>query len=176
MGMRSALVVLVAALATAVASAAFARDGATITNSGSTNTAGWTMRVWSDGHGDLVILPGEKPATPALHTFAAPAVLASQFFADVKAAHDANSLGIINCMKTASFGSSTTVLWHGWNSRDFSCPQGTRPIAKVAADVRRLETAAGITGPGPLRIRLYPEPRRSPNDVGTPSPTPSSQP
>ncbi|MGC2128519.1 MAG: hypothetical protein WA629_00360 [Candidatus Aquilonibacter sp.] len=128
--------------------AAAQRDLATIRNSGSTNTAGFTIRVWSDASASASV----QAATPK--TFALPNDLSARFFSDLHAA--ANDVApATHCMKSASFGTSTIVQWHGWSSPDLQCPPFSASLGALAVDVREIEAAADITTQ--VHRRLIPE-------------------
>ena len=149
----------------AVAQAAFSRDGATIENSGSTNTAPYSLKVWSNGNAAFVTRAGVARA------FSVPISVTARFFRDVQAARS-NPGTAGHCMKSASFGTSTYVLWHGWRSFDLSClPRGAQ--FALAADVRAIQSASGVTSNPPRRIPLMPgELRRAPS-IPSASPTPA---
>lgn len=100
-----------------------------------------------------------------------PAEVAARFFHDVQASRGRRSLQAGLCMKSASFGSTTTVNWHGWNSPDLSCPsQG--PLVALTMDVQRITAALGLGHTTMHRVPLMPhEPRRIPTEA-SPSPEP----
>jgi len=131
------------------------RDGAVIANSGSTNFPGFTVQVWSDGKAS----GGAGSFSPEL---------AKRFFEHAAASKSAQAAPTRGCMKSASFGSTTTVLYHGWTSPDLECPQ-SGPAAELAQDVREIVTALGMRTN--RRIPLMPEPRRFPMQA-SPSPEP----
>lgn len=141
------LLALLLSSATSIAGATAQSDGAAITNSGSTNTLGYTIRVWSNGGADITM----RGATP--RAFNLDDDLAGRFFTDVKAARD-NPGSPSHCMKSASFGTSTSVTWHGWSSADLQCPPMTAPMNALAQDVRLIQQAANID----TKIRRFPLP------------------
>lgn len=149
-------------LASGLASGA-ERDGAVITNSGSTNTAGYAIKVWSDGSGEVSLRGG------ATRNIKVDVDLVNKFFADVKAAR-ANPGRPGRCMKSASFGTTTSVLWHEYQSVDLQCPPFTTEVTALAADVRNIQSAANLANPL-QRIRLPLEPRKIP--TATPEATPT---
>ena len=88
---------------------------AEILNSGSTNTCGYKIYVTSDGrelyhmcynhgHGKLS------------------AALAEKFLHDIQTAGPLNKLPSRGCIKSAGFGTKTTIQYHGQLSPDISCP------------------------------------------------------
>lgn len=160
-------------LGCAAAGASTVRDGAVIRNSGSTNFSGYTIKVWSDGstwavHSNRAGDPMDAPATGHVDPS-----LAQTFLHDAQQARK-NRLVTERCMKSASFGSSTVVLYHGWTSPDLECPGGGFVVA-LAADAHKIAALLKIQGVHPRRIPMMPnEPRRAPSDspAGQASPTP----
>ncbi len=145
--MRSAAFVLVAAFAldAAIAAglgAAPVRDGAILTNSGSTNIRGYQVAIWSDGAAALIDGGARRPLAGI-----APA-LARQFFIDAKRTRAAGATGG-SCTKSVSFGTRTTVAWHGWTSPDLSCPT-TGAARALAADVAQIQATLAVR-PAPRR-------------------------
>jgi hypothetical protein len=130
------------------------RDSAMIQNSGSTNTSGFTITVWSDG-----------TSTASVHgqadrAFTLQPDLSARFFNDLRAAASVTPAPR-HCMKSASFGTTTTVRWHDWSSSDLQCPPLSPGLVALANDVSAIESAAGVTG-GPHRIGLPPSLRKIP--------------
>lgn len=152
--MKNVLAVGLLVATIAVASAAPSKDGAVIANSGSTNTAAYTIKVWSGGMGQVALAGGE-PRTIHLDVD-----LVAKFFTDLKAARD-NPGTPGRCMKSASFGTTTTTLWHGWQSPDLQCPPFNTAMTALAADVHNIQMAASLANP-PHRLRLPIEPRMIP--------------
>ncbi|MBV8147460.1 MAG: hypothetical protein JO092_00045 [Candidatus Eremiobacteraeota bacterium] len=144
------------ALLIANASAAPARDGAVIVDSGSTNTAGYKIELWSDGSGTVTLQNRFGETHGAAKTFAVSSALAQRFFADLKAARDGNAVSE-PCMKSASFGTTTHAQWHGWNSPDLDCPAGNGLTAALVSDVNAIRSASGI-GTMPLHRPLQAPP------------------
>ncbi len=111
---------------------------AVIINSGSTNAAGYTLRVREGGWTTL----DQAGATQHKHVDAA---LATRFFADLRAAGPLGALPRALCMKSTSFGSVTTVAYRGARSPDLSCPSASRAATALASDVNALRDAAGVS-------------------------------
>ncbi|MEO6912598.1 MAG: hypothetical protein ABI182_01080 [Candidatus Baltobacteraceae bacterium] len=156
------------------AAAAFSRDGAIVTNSGSTNTAGYQIKVWSDGSAQAATRVRRFAAaaeTPQPHSSSISTDLTQKFFADVKAARDQHVQGHSGCMKSASFGSTTSVSWHGWISPDLSCPSDSAVMSALAEDVAAISSASGAqTGSRMMHLPIN-EPRRiEPTPQATASP------
>jgi hypothetical protein len=140
---RAALAVaLIMGLLAAFAAAA-ARDGAVIVDSGSTNTSGYKIELWSDGNALFTIQNrfGATYGTSKPFTVSPP--IAQRFFADLKAARDGNALGT-PCMKSASFGTTTHAQWHGWTSPDLDCPAENALTAALVTDVNAIRSASGV--------------------------------
>ncbi|MHB8141792.1 MAG: hypothetical protein ACYDA5_01545 [Vulcanimicrobiaceae bacterium] len=156
-----AMLALAGAALIALPALAACLDGAVIVNSGSTNFNGWRIKFWSNGMGQVVAMRDGKPVD-APRAFRVPRAATARFFADTQAARDAHAAGM-SCMKSASFGTTTRVVWHTWTSPDVSCPQ-RGPNLALARDASVVISAAKVSSL-PLRagrIQLYKEPRRLP--------------
>lgn len=129
------------------------KDEASIVDSGSTNTGGYTIHVWSDGTA-ATTYQGRSDTTPPSTSFTLSPSLASRFFADLKAAR-AGKARAERCMKSASFGTSTHVYWHGWTSPDLDCPPGDRLTSAVLKDVNAIRSAGKVTA-APLHGGMFP--------------------
>lgn len=122
--------------------AAAPSDTAVITNSGSTNSLGYTIKVSPDGQATAVTQPkGGTPGSPK--AFTVPPDTAKRFFADLAAARKA-SIVTVPCMKSASFGTSTHISWQGWESPDLDCPPKTDLGTALIDDVAAIRKASGI--------------------------------
>ncbi len=125
-----------AAPAPGASGGANASDAVSIVNSGSTNVAGYELRVLPDG--DLLPRPAAgvaKRVSPALVT---------RLFADLRAAGPLDRLSATHCMKSVSFGSSTRITYRGKISPDLSCPSLSPAVRALAADAAAVTGAAGI--------------------------------
>lgn len=140
-------------LLAAAAAAAPSRDGASIVDSGSTNTAGYTIDVWSDGTAS-VTYQNRTSAAASTKSFTFSPTVALRFFADLRAAR-AGKAQAQPCMKSASFGTSTHVRWHGWVSADLDCPPGDKLTSAVLDDVNAIRAAGKVTAI-PLRGGMFP--------------------
>ena len=129
--------------------AAAPRDSAVIVDSGSTNTQGYKIEVWSDGTASLAMPGPSGSAQSAPKSFTIPAETTTRFFSDLAAARKVRTATEV-CMKSASFGTTTHVTWQGWTSPDLDCPPNDPAIAALVKDVSAIRQAAGINGP-PLR-------------------------
>ena len=163
----AACAVLLGGLAAGVALArTTARVTAVIVNSGSTNTAPFSVTVRSDGH----VQTGRGPQMSIGKR------LSAEFFGALKAAQRTPSPAAGGCMKSASFGSVMRVHSGAWASVDLNCPVSganaslktatQQVLAAVKLDVPQRRT---ITLPGN-------EPRRMPDaPIATPAPAPTPQ-
>lgn len=160
---RLLFTLLMVALAPALSTAA-ERDSATIRNSGSTNTAGFTIALWPNGTGNVSMQNGNPRDVTIAHD------LITRFFADLQAAQTADAPRS-HCMKSVSFGTTTSVAWHGWQSPDLQCPPFSPHVAALAKDVQDIEAAVGAA-PGSLRrIGLPPSSRKNPPTTPEVQPT-----
>jgi hypothetical protein len=110
---------------------------ALIVNSGSTNRAGYRLRVYADG--TTALQQGDVPIKKSV-----PMALVKQFFADLKAAGPLDQMISARCMKSASFGSTTRIGYLGKMSSDVSCPGGPA-MRKLQVDAGALADAAGVS-------------------------------
>lgn len=111
---------------------------ALIVNSGSTNTAGYTLRIYADGTTALLQanIPQHKRIARAL---------VDHFFADLRAAGPLDALPSTFCMKSASFGTTMTISYRGKTSPDVSCPGRSVSARALATDAGALADAAGVS-------------------------------
>ena len=137
------------------AAAAAVRDGAVIVDSGSTNTAGYKIDIWSDGSAVITLQNRLGVPAGAPKKFSITATLAQRFFADLKAARNGNAQGT-PCMKSASFGTSTHVTWHGWTSPDLDCAPDDPLTKALVRDVSAIRSASGYDSLPLLRHPLGP--------------------
>ncbi|HEY0394103.1 MAG TPA: hypothetical protein VGD01_06365 [Candidatus Elarobacter sp.] len=118
---------------------------ALIVNSGSTNRAGYRLRVWADG--TTALQQGDVPLKKQVS-----AELVKRFFADLNAAGPLDRLTLAHCMKSASFGSATAIGYRGKMSGDISCPGTSTAARALAIDATALAEAAGVSMlPRPLK-------------------------
>lgn len=159
----------------ALAGAAFSRDGGVIRNSGSTNAPGYTIKVWSDGstwavHSGRTGSPQGTPVTGHV-----PESLAREFIEDAREAR-AKHAPAARCMKSASFGSVTTVLYHGWTSPDIQCPVAGE-LSELKTAVNRIVSLTGAEAMPGRRIPMLPnEPRRVPTEGASSRPSATPEP
>jgi hypothetical protein len=134
----------VSSLVIATCVAAAPPQGATIVNSGSTNSFGYTIAVRSDGTGTLTMQSRGESVAGAAKSFTLTAATTARFFSDLAAARKGN-VAPSSCIKSASFGTSTHISWQGWTSPDLSCPPNDSLGEALVRDVDAIRRAAGIS-------------------------------
>jgi hypothetical protein len=122
-------------------------DGeALILDSGSTNRAGYRLRVYATGW--TALQQGDIPLRKRV-----PAALVKRFFADLRAAGPLDRITVMRCMKSISFGSSMQIGYRGKLSPDLSCPSASSAARALAVDAGALADAAGVSMvPRPLKM------------------------
>jgi len=111
---------------------------ALIVNSGSTNRAGYRLRVFADG--TTALQQGDVPLKKRISQ-----TLVTRFFADLQAAGPLDKLQIPHCMKSASFGSTTQIGYRGVMSGDVSCFGGSQTVRTLSIDASAIADAAGVS-------------------------------
>jgi len=103
-------------------------DDAVIVNSGSTNYSGYTVVIHPDFSAEIAVNGKTRQAT-------IPEAQAKWLFAKLEAAMPLDSLTMRRCMKSASFGTTTTIAYHGNVTPDLSCGAGATggELARTAA-------------------------------------------
>lgn len=159
------------AIILAALAAAPHRDGVVIHNSGSTNSYGYTIAVWSNG--DARVEMSSRTAVPASPPRAAsvPKALAERLIADAQQAKRERPAAV-HCMKSASFGTTETILYHGWQSPDVTCSSGAL-VQRLHADAESIVQALHLPlfGRG---VPMLPGIRRPMPAARTPEPAPSA--
>jgi hypothetical protein len=118
---------------------------ALIVNSGSTNRAGYRLRVHADGTAALQRIErsmSSEQAVPIEKQLST--TLVKRFFADLQAAGPLDQLTAPHCMKSASFGSVTQIGYLGKMSPDVSCG-GPSAMHALQIDADALAGAAGVS-------------------------------
>ncbi|MDQ2662666.1 MAG: hypothetical protein M3Y18_01375 [Candidatus Eremiobacteraeota bacterium] len=146
------------------------RDGALVRNSGSTNAAGYALLVWSDGQASVTPISRSPLGLGGRRFVRVDPALANRFLADAKRAKSRQPRAEA-CMKSASFGTVTTVFYHGYTSPDLNCPSRDPALTSLSVDVQAIvrETRAVSRG-RPIGLPAN-EPRRAENPP-KPSPRP----
>jgi len=117
---------------------AAAATDAVIRNSGSTNAAGYTIVLHPDGTAEL----RQNEATVA-KTVAK--TQAARLFDALRAMGRLDALPIGHCMRSASFGSTTTVTYAGHTSGDLGCGAGDPNVTTLATAVAAIANQLGAT-------------------------------
>jgi hypothetical protein len=150
------------------------RDGATIVNSGSTNFSGYTIKVWSDGSTSAVHSGRAGNRLDAPVPGHIPQDVAGRFISEARQARE-RRVSSQPCMKSASFGTTTVVTYHGWTSPDLECPGDGYAVA-LGSDAHKIVALLKFQGMPSHPVHLLPnEPRRAPSETpasGQPSATP----
>jgi hypothetical protein len=97
---------------------------AVITNSGSTNTPAFTLTINQDGSGSLVYQKGnnlQRFNRFSDKTFPSGTFDSHQLSSLLTEIKDVNTIPDHGCLKSASFGSTTTITFQGQTSGDLSC-------------------------------------------------------
>jgi hypothetical protein len=119
---------------------------ALILDSGSTNRAGYRLRVYADGW--TALQQGDVSIRKRV-----PASLVKRFFADLRAAGPLDRITVMRCMKSVSFGSSMQIGYRGKLSPDLACPSSSSAARALAVDAGALADAAGVSIlPRPLKM------------------------
>ncbi len=143
--------------------ASAAPDGLTIVNSGSTNVSGYTVRVWSNGRAQSGTRTAELSAQATQTLFSA-----------VRIARRQGASSPASCMKSASFGSATHVLYHGWTSGDLECT-GNAALTLAAHQAAAALQLPGMPGSRGIRKPMLPNEYRRPEGSSTqPTASPES--
>jgi len=98
-------------------------DTVTIENSGSTNTTGYQIVVDPKGQASYRVTGAQPSAQNDLskaHAQAIPKELAAKFFKDLSAAGPLSALPVRHGMRSASFGTRTSILYKGQQSPDLT--------------------------------------------------------
>jgi hypothetical protein len=109
---------------------------AVITNTGSTNTAGYRISVTRSGQ--ATVSRGDQHTTGQI-----PFALAQKFFADLVAARPLGRLYVQACPKSASFGTSTYAGYGGQQTPDLTCPGDAR-VRALHDDVAAISQALNV--------------------------------
>jgi hypothetical protein len=121
---------------------------AVIRNSGSTNTAGYAIVVHPDYSADVYVAGEVEHKSVA-------APQAKWLFEKLQAAMPFGRLGAERCMKSASFGSSTTIAYEGSVTPDLSCGGSSDAERELSRTAGVIVNQLGVpSGVGRLRRHL----------------------
>jgi len=118
-----------------------AATDAVIHNSGSTNAAGYTIVLHPDATAELL----QNGSTVAKTVAKAQA---AKLFDELHAAGRLDALPIGHCMRSASFGSTTTVTYAGHTSGDLGCSGGDANVGALETAVAAIANQLGATAFG----------------------------
>ncbi len=123
---------------------------AVIENSGSTNTTGYRIVVSPDGHSQSEVI-GQITTAPAAEkkSSVVPSVQAKKLFQDLSAAMPLTALPVRHGMRSASFGTATTITYKGQRSPDLTFAADPRTAA-LKADIDAITKTLHI-GNAPMR-------------------------
>ena len=112
---------------------------AVITNSGSTNAPGSTLTIMKDGSGSLTYQKGaqeERFSRFVNKTFPRGTFESNQLENMLTQIKDVGTIPNRDCLKSVSFGSTTTITYQGKTSGDLSCLSNEDP--KIFLDLKKL--------------------------------------
>ncbi len=117
-------------------------QSATITNSGSTNTAGYKISVTLTGSKYSIAAISDDGQTRNHDTGNRPARLAKvrRLFTDLDAAKPLSALPVRHGMRSVSFGTRTTITYKGQTSPDLTFASDPRTVALKADMVALTKT------------------------------------
>jgi hypothetical protein len=107
---------------------------AVITRSASTNRAGFSLVVRPTG----AVTARLGTLTQVVHVGTG---LVKQLYADLDRAGELDRLPAGHCLKSASFGTTTSIAYKGWSSPDLQCAQNSAERA-LQSDVDAISTQA----------------------------------
>lgn len=115
-----------------------------IVNSGSSNTAGYTIDLQEDGTVSWTV--ADRPHSILSTTAPSPTNMTSQIsialtnavFRSVKQASPLNQFPIHFCIKSVSFGTMLHVIYHGEQSPDLNCPLEDARLVALNKAVREV--------------------------------------
>ena len=121
------------------------QENIVVQNYGSTNTRPWTITVHSDGSGSASKYIVKSNSHPTTIDVPAGTFDWRKFSTDLRTAGPALN-GPRGCTKSTSFGSATTITYHGATTSDISCLRRSAPIDAVLDDGVVVESAFGLVG------------------------------
>ena len=110
---------------------------AVILNSGSTNTIGY--RIYVSPSGFVSYVDGNGSGQGQL-----PKKLTTRFFRHLTDPEPLSDLPVEPCVKSVSFGTTTTVSLGGERSPDISCPSKNEQAQDLEEDVTAIATALNV--------------------------------
>jgi hypothetical protein len=128
-------------------------DAAMIVNSGSTNRPGFRIVVDRSGVAELTSTRrrlGAQEAQPETTRRTLPRALVETFYSDLQAAKPLDSLPVVHCAKSVSFGSALTVAFGKERTPDLSCGDGgSATMHDLIRDASQIVALIQVKGAGP---------------------------
>jgi hypothetical protein len=119
-------------------------DAAVITDSGSTNTAGYRLVVYASRTVEWSVIRRRISHGCSQGTGKLPPELAQRFFRDLSDRMPLSKLPMGHCVKSASFGSTLRVSYGGTESPDLTCPASGIEAHKLLSDLAEINRVLGI--------------------------------
>jgi hypothetical protein len=152
----------------AIVLAALIAPPVVITNSGSTNFAGYSVTVSRDG--SARIENGGAITTKTLSP-----KLVTALYDDLATSGPLDTLPKGSCMKSMSFGTSTHLTFGGKTSPDLQCPGGAL-VRQLAGDVNAILNALDVRALSRHGMMRVPPSLVQPHVMPTMPPSPSASP
>lgn len=115
-----------------------------IVNSGSTNTAAYTIELQRNGLVQWMITPRFQPvlssSTSSPNRSRIPTVRAKNIFQEIEQAFPFTQYEPVFCIKSISFGTTLSVVYNGQQSPDFNCPMKDQRLVNLSKDIHELIT------------------------------------
>lgn len=119
-----------------------------IKDSGSTNFAGWDLQVFTDGSGKVNLVPsGSTTANPSISISGNKKFPIKTFTADsLKQSLDSTDLSSFanHCFRSASFGSTETLIYNGKTTNGIDCYMTTNPNNPLTTSLSSALKKAGL--------------------------------
>lgn len=129
-----------------------ADDNIEIVNSGSTNTAGYTITLQRTGTVTWTVSSRFRPNSPASsNTTQISSTRMASIFQAVEAASPLSQYQPVFCVKSVSFGTTLHLQYRGQQSPDLSCPVKDTPLLVVKKYVQELIGELRINTLNPIR-------------------------
>jgi len=126
------------------AGAPSADQGATITDSGSTNTPGYRLTVHASGSAEWSVSRRRNSPACSGNKGKLPPELTRRFFGDLNNLMPLDKLPAGHCAKSASFGTTLRVTYQGAISPDLTCPGDGAQTGNLLNDLSDINRALGI--------------------------------
>ena len=118
-----------------------------IVNSGSTNTAAYTIELQRNGLVQWTVTPRLHPVLSTVPTSTVtpnqsrlPTVRAKTVFQAVEQAYPFTQYKPVFCMKSVSFGTELNVIYNGQQTPDLNCPMDDQRLVNLSKEINDLIT------------------------------------